>query len=91
MNVKRRRTATRQGHRLGSDDSRSQPPADVIWLNYEEAARRCRWSVAYLRNLVSAGRVPVYGPPRKRRFRADMLDLYLQDPAASMRKFQKEK
>ena len=33
---------------------------------------------------------PFYGPPRRRRFRADLLDLYLRDPAASMRKFQRE-
>jgi len=66
-------------------------PTKVTWFNYEEAAAHCSWSVAHLRNLVSAGCIPVYGPPRRRRFRQDMLDMYMQDPAASMRKFRKEK
>ena len=72
-------------------DTKPVRQASVQWLTYEEAARHCRWSVAYLRNLVSAGLVPVYGPPRRRRFRLDMLDLYLRDPSASMREFKREK
>ncbi len=61
------------------------------WLTYAEAAVHCRWSVAYLRNLVSAGRIPVYGKPRVRRFRRDMLDLFLTDPDAAMRRFRAER
>jgi excisionase family DNA binding protein len=61
------------------------------WLTYGEAADYCSWSVEHLRNLVSAGRIPVYGPLRRRRFRRDMLDLYLTDPDAAMRKFQLER
>ena len=41
--------------------------------------------------LVSAGQVPVYGRPRVRRFRRDMLDLFLTDPDAAMRKFRSER
>jgi hypothetical protein len=69
---------------------RQAEPA-AVWLTYAEAARHCRWSVAYLRNLVSAGRVPVYGKPRVRRFRRDMLDLFLTDPDAAMRRFRAER
>jgi len=45
------------------------------------------WSVRHLRNLVSAGQIPVYGRPRVRRFRRDMLDLYLTNPDMAMRTF----
>jgi excisionase family DNA binding protein len=69
---------------------RRAEPASV-WLTYAEAAVYCRWSVAYLRNLVSAGEIPVYGKPRVRRFRRDMLDLFLTDPDAAMRRFRAER
>ena len=42
-------------------------------------------------NLVCAGQVPVYGKPRVRRFRRDMLDLFLTDPDAAMRSFRAER
>jgi excisionase family DNA binding protein len=61
------------------------------WLTYPEAAAYCRWSVSYLRNLVCAGQIPVYGKPRVRRFRRDMLDLFLTDPDAAMRSFRAER
>ena len=61
------------------------------WLTYAEAAAYCGWSVAYLRNLVCAGQVPVYGKPRVRRFRRDMLDRFLTDPDAAMRLFRAER
>jgi excisionase family DNA binding protein len=61
------------------------------WLTYREAAVYCGWSVAHLRNLVSAGQVPVYGRPRVRRFRRDMLDMFLTNPDAAMRKFRAER
>jgi len=61
------------------------------WLTYAEAARYCGWTVAYLRNLVSAGQVPVYGRPRMRRFRRDVLDQYLTNPDAAMRRFRSER
>ena len=64
---------------------------DGRWLTYAEAAVYCRWSVAHLRNLVSAGEIPVYGKPRVRRFRRDMLDLFLTDPDAAMRRFRAER
>jgi hypothetical protein len=60
-------------------------------LTYPEAAAYCRWSVSYLRNLVCAGQIPVYGKPRVRRFRRDMLDLFLTDPDAAMRSFRAER
>jgi excisionase family DNA binding protein len=62
-------------------------PAPSVWLTYAEASAYTGWSVAYLRNLVSAGQIPVYGKPRVRRFRRDMLDQFLTDPDAAMRRF----
>jgi excisionase family DNA binding protein len=61
------------------------------WLTYRQAAEYCGWSVAYMRNLVSAGQIPVYGRPRVRRFRRDMLDMFLTDPDAAMRRFRSER
>ena len=61
------------------------------WFTYAQTAHYTGWSVHHLRNLVSAGRIPVYGRPRVRRFRRDMLDLYVTDPDAAMRKFRLER
>ena len=61
------------------------------WLTYAQAARYTGWSVGHLRNLVCAGRIPVYGRPRVRRFRRDMLDLFLTNPDMAMRKFLSER
>jgi excisionase family DNA binding protein len=68
-------------------------PGEVArrWLTYRQAASYCGRSVTYLRNLVSAGQIPVYGKPRVRRFRRDMLDLFLTDPDAAMRSFRAER
>jgi len=60
------------------------------WLTYRAAAAYSGWSVQTLRNLVNAGRIPVYGRPGVRRFRRDMLDIYIADPDAAMRLFQSE-
>lgn len=68
---------------------RADPGA--TWLTYTEAASYTGWSVGHLRNLVSAGRIPVYGRPRVRRFRRDMLDLYLTSPDVAMREFRSER
>jgi excisionase family DNA binding protein len=70
---------------------RADTPPTTPWLTYPEAAAYTGWSVAYLRNLVSAGQIPVYGKPRVRRFRRDMLDLFLTDPDAAMRSFHAER
>lgn len=61
------------------------------WLNSKAASLYTGWSVAYLRNLVSAGQIPVYGKPRVRRFRQDMLDMFLTNPDAAMRRFLQER
>ena len=61
------------------------------WLTYQQASIYTGWSVEYLRNLVSAGQIPVYGKLRVRRFRRDMLDLFLTNPDAAMRKFRLER
>jgi excisionase family DNA binding protein len=78
-----------------SPDARSRPAASPSptgpWLTYREAAAYTGWSVPYLRNLVSAGQIPVYGKLRVRRFRRDMLDLFLTDPDAAMRRFRAER
>ena len=63
----------------------------MTWLTYAEASKYTRWSVRYLRNLVSADLIPVYGPLRSRRFRSDMLDLFLTNRDAAMRKFLMER
>ena len=65
--------------------------AILTWLTYGQAANYTGWSVGHLRNLVSAGKVPVYGKPRMRRFRRDMLDLFVTDRDAAMRKFHLER
>jgi excisionase family DNA binding protein len=70
---------------------RASSPLTSPWLTYIEAAAYTGWSVAYLRNLVSAGQIPVYGKPRVRRFRRDMLDVFLTDPDAAMRRFRAER
>lgn len=71
--------------------NRPRPSAVSPWLSYKEAAAYSGWSVAYLRNLVSSGQIPVYGKPRVRRFRLDMLDWFLTDPDAAMRRFLAER
>jgi hypothetical protein len=78
----------------GDDDVRGPRVAREAtspWLTYPEAAAYCGWSVSYLRNLVCAGQIPVYGRLRVRRFRRDMLDLFLTDPDAAMRSFHAER
>jgi hypothetical protein len=64
---------------------------EMTWLNYRQAALYTGWTVAYLRNLVSAGQIPVYGKHRVRRFRRDMLDQFLTNPDVAMRKFRQER
>jgi excisionase family DNA binding protein len=66
-------------------------PQGHAWLTYTQAADYLGWSVSHLRNLVSARQIPVYGRPRVRRFRRDMLDLYLTNPDMAMRKFRAER
>ena len=68
-----------------------QSMTGFVWLTYAEASAYTGWSIAYLRNLVSAGLIPVYGKPRVRRFRRDMLDCFLADPDVAMRKFRWER
>jgi hypothetical protein len=85
---------TRKTRAGAVNDQRELPvarDATSRWLTYPEAAAYCRWSVSYLRNLVCAGQIPVYGKPRVRRFRRDMLDLFLTDPDAAMRSFRAER
>lgn len=77
--------------RHARDAGQSEGAATRVWLTYREAAAYCSWSIAYLRNLVSAGQIPVYGRPRMRRFRRDMLDRFLTDPDAAMRLFREER
>lgn len=62
-----------------------------VWLTYAEAAAYTGWTIAYLRNLVSAGQIPVYGRPRVRRFRRDMLDCFLADPDEALPCFRAER
>jgi len=85
------RRSTVPDHRFPHPLRPLSTPIPTPWLTYPEAAAYCGWSVGYLRNLVSAGQVPVYGRPRVRRFRRDMLDLFLTDPDAAMRSFRAER
>lgn len=64
---------------------------DRRWLNYQQAAAYCGWSVGHLRNLVSAGQVPVFGKTRVRRFHREWLDAYLRDPDLTLRRFRAER
>ena len=63
----------------------------TTWLKYNEAANHTGWSVRYLRNLVSADQIPVYGPKGSRRFRLDMLNLFVTNREVAMRKFRLER
>ena len=62
-----------------------------VWMRYQDAADYIGVSVGHLRNLVSAGQIPVYGGSRRRRFRRDMLDAFLTNPGMAMRKFHAER
>ena len=66
-------------------------PVEKQWMTYAECSEYTGWAVSYLQNLVSAGKIPVYGRPRVRRFRRDMVDLFLTDPDMAMRKFRAER
>ncbi len=61
------------------------------WLKYAEAAVYTGLAIATLRNMVSAEVIPVYGPKGGRRFRCDMLDAFLEDRDAALRKFRAER
>jgi excisionase family DNA binding protein len=85
-------------HRRGGEPE--QPDTDVngtmddgaiAWLTYTQAAAYTGYSIRYLRNLVSADAIPVYGSPRSRRFRRDVLDQFLTNRDAAMRKFRLER
>jgi len=84
-------------HALNSNETPPQAAGDALrsrpspWMTYARTAAYTGWSVRYLRNLVSAGQIPVYGKPRSRRFRRDVIDLYLTDRDAAMRKFRLER
>ncbi len=63
----------------------------MTWLTYKQASEYTGWSIRYLRNLVCADQIPVYGPLHSRRFRRDMLDLFLTNRDVAMRKFRLER
>jgi hypothetical protein len=76
--------------RAPSTDRRRAMSNGFHWMTYAQAAAYTGWSIVYLRNLVSAGQIPVFGRSRVRRFRRDMLDLFLADPDEAMRRFRSE-
>jgi len=86
----RKQNATGLKNKLLTDTDMNRNP-DMKWLTYKDAANYTGWTVEYLRNLVSAGEIPVYGRLRVRRFRQDMLDMFLTNPDAAMRKFHLER
>lgn len=63
---------------------------DTPWLTYDEAAQYTRLAPSTLHTLVSARQIPVYGSRRMRRFRRDMLDMWLVDRGSAMRKWAEE-
>lgn len=63
---------------------------DTPWLTYKGAARYLSLAEGTLKTMVSAQQIPVYGSRRMRRFRADMLDLWLTDRDLAMRKWREE-
>ena len=65
--------------------------AERTWLTYAQAAEHTGYTVRSLQNLVCSGRIPVYGKPRSRRFRRDMLDAWLTNPDMAMRRFAEER
>lgn len=60
------------------------------WLNYEEAASYIRVALSTLQHHVSARQIPVYGTRRARKFRRDMLDLWLVNKPLALRKWHEE-
>ncbi|MCK9462368.1 MAG: hypothetical protein M0R80_22310 [Proteobacteria bacterium] len=83
-------TSENIGTQQQSPDSSATPATSNPWMGYRAAAAYCGLSISYLRCLVSADAIPVYGPRRSRRFRRDMLDLYLTDREVAMRQFRRE-
>lgn len=61
------------------------------WLTYESAAEYTSLAVSTLHSLVSARQIPVYGSRRMRRFRKDMLDMWLTNRDLAMRKWAEER
>jgi len=76
---------------------KKKPPPDLESLrskdrlDYRELVVYSGYSIRYLRNLVSADAIPVVGPPGARRFPRDLIDYWLTDREAAMRKFRQER
>lgn len=64
--------------------------AATPWLTYRTAAAYLSLAESTLKGMVSSGEIPVYGSRRMRRFRADMLDLWLTDRDLAMRRWREE-
>lgn len=60
------------------------------WLTYKTAAAYLSLKESTLKGMVSAQEIPFYGSRRFRRFRADMLDLWVTDRDLAMRKWRME-
>jgi excisionase family DNA binding protein len=73
-----------------ADELLDVPDVRTPWLDYREAAAYTRLAVGTLQCLVSARQIPVYGSRRCRRFRREMLDLWLRDRKLAMRKWEEE-
>jgi excisionase family DNA binding protein len=63
---------------------------DTPWLTYKDAAQYLSLAESTLKGMVSSREIPVYGSRRMRRFRTDMLDLWLTDRDLAMRKWREE-
>ena len=83
--------AATAGDSFGGTPPSVGPPTGPWWMKYQGAAEYTGWSVVYLRNLVCAKKIPFYGLKRSIRFRRDMLDLFLTNRDAAMRRFRAER
>ena len=66
----------------------SQPASP--WLTYKSASDYLSLAESTLKTLVSSEQIPVYGSRRMRRFRIDMLDLWVTDRDLAIRKWREE-
>jgi len=88
-------TASSHFESVGEKHQLSDPSVESTsvpwWSKYAPAAQYLGITVSYLRCLVSSDAIPVYGGPRSRRFRRDMLDLFITDREVAMRQFRRER
>lgn len=79
---------------MPANDTTVQPAANdnaSPWLTYEQACEYLHVAKSTLFALVHDRKIPVYGSPRMRRFRRDMLDLWLVNRDLALRRWAEER